>query len=129
MPAEHSPEFKRVRDRIIELSEEKRTRFARFFGALLELQRPLGAPARDVFRAIAELDDDDLERLAGWFAQHVNRWDQFPRDSSHGRPGYAYSAEAPKRMIGETSAAPLAVTLQCAQPAQSRPGLNFRQSL
>jgi hypothetical protein len=66
---------------------QDRTRFARFFGALLEAQGPLGAPARDAFRAIAELDDADLERLARWFAQHVNRWGQFPRDSSHGSPG------------------------------------------
>jgi hypothetical protein len=89
MPAEHSPAFRGVRDRILELSEEERARFARFFGALLDPRGPLGAPARNVFRAIAELDDD-LERLTGWFAQHVNRWGQFPRDSSHGRPGYAY---------------------------------------
>jgi hypothetical protein len=94
--APHSHEFHAARDRIVDLSEEEWTRFARFFGALFEPQGPLGAPARDALRAIGELDVDDLERLTRWFAQHVNRWGQFPRDSSHGRPGYAYSAEVQK---------------------------------
>jgi hypothetical protein len=82
VPAEHSPAFRRVRDRIVELSDDDRTRFARFFGALLEPQGPLGATGRDALRAIAEIDDDDLERLTGWFAQHVNRWGSF-----QGTPG------------------------------------------
>jgi hypothetical protein len=41
-----------------------------------------GAPLdelRAVLRAIAELDDADLERLVGWFSQHVSRWGQTPR--------------------------------------------------
>jgi hypothetical protein len=95
-PAEHSPAFLRVRDRIVDLSEDDRARFARFFGALLDPKGPLGAPARDTLRAIAQLDDADLERLTRWFEQHVNRWGQFPRDAAHGSPGYAYSA-GPKK--------------------------------
>jgi len=92
--SDHSPAFRSVRDRLLELSEEDRARFARFFGALLDPQGPLGAPARDVFREMAELDDADLERLTGWFAQHVNRWGQFPRDAARDRPGYAYTSKS-----------------------------------
>jgi hypothetical protein len=39
--------------------------------------RPLG-PLRDVLRAIATLDDADLERLVRWFGQYVNLWGQTP---------------------------------------------------
>jgi hypothetical protein len=97
MAVEHSPAFRGVRDQILELSEKERARFARFFGALLEPQGTLGASAREAFRAMAELDDDDLERLTRWFAQHVNRWGQFPRDAAHGSPGYAYGQSGKQR--------------------------------
>jgi hypothetical protein len=96
MLADHSPAFRAVRDRIVDLSEQDRTRFARFFGALLDPQGPLGAPTRETLRAIADLDDADLERLTRWFEQHVNRWGQFPRDAASGSPSYAYSA-GPKK--------------------------------
>jgi len=44
--------------------------------------RTLGAPLREALRAIVKLDDDDLERFVPWFAQHLNRWGQTPRDNS-----------------------------------------------
>jgi hypothetical protein len=36
---------------------------------------------RAMLRSIAQLDDADLERLVGWFSQHVNRWGQTPRST------------------------------------------------
>ena len=52
VPPEHSSAFRGVRDRLVELSEEDRARFARFVGALLEALGPLGAQVRNALRAV-----------------------------------------------------------------------------
>jgi hypothetical protein len=41
--------------------------------------RKLGPEMRTLLRAIAALDDDDLERLAMWFSTWMNAWGQTPR--------------------------------------------------
>ena len=38
--------------------------------------------ASDRMRALATLEDDDLERLTGWFTAGVNRWGLMPRAAS-----------------------------------------------
>lgn len=91
MATPHSPAFAPVRDRMVDLDERDRARLARFFGAMTEPRGHLGASLRDALRAIATLEDDDLERLTGWFAQHVSKWGQLPRDASRSLPGYAYN--------------------------------------
>jgi hypothetical protein len=87
--APHSSAFLAVRDRVLALSEHDLGRLARLFGAMTVPHEHLGPP-RDVLRSLATLDDAELERLAGWFSQHVNRWGQLPRDNVHS-PGYAYA--------------------------------------
>lgn len=80
-PREHSPAFTAVRDRLVTLDDRDRARLAQLFGAMQERQAKLGPAVRDALRAIAELDDDDIERLVRWFGQHVNRWGQMPRSA------------------------------------------------
>jgi hypothetical protein len=89
--APHSSAFLTVRDRVLALDEHDRARLASLFGAMTVAHERLG-PLRDVLRSLASLDDADLERLAGWFSQHVNRWGQLPRDNAHS-PGYAYATK------------------------------------
>lgn len=96
MPRDHSSAFRAVRDRVLALDEKGRARLARLFGAIGEPQGRIGE-LRDVLRAIATLDDDDLERLASWFAQHVNKWGQTPRDSARSLPGYAYDERTDRK--------------------------------
>jgi hypothetical protein len=75
----HSAGFTRVRDAILALPDDKdRARLAGLFGSMTTRpHRKLGA-LRAILRAIAELDDDDLEKLAKWFSTWVNNWGQTP---------------------------------------------------
>jgi len=91
-PSPHSAAFRSLRDRIIKLDDQERARLARLLGAIGAPQGRLGK-LRDILRAVAALDDQDLERLTSWFAQHVNLWGQLPRDAARDLPGYAYGDE------------------------------------
>jgi hypothetical protein len=75
----HSEPFTRVRDAILALPDDKdRARLAGLFGSMTTRpHRKVGA-LRAILRAIAELDDDDLEKLAKWFSTWVNNWGQTP---------------------------------------------------
>jgi hypothetical protein len=62
----HSEEFTRVRDAILDLSNDKdRARLAGLFGHMTEPHRNLGE-LRRILRMVAELDDADLEKMARW---------------------------------------------------------------
>jgi len=81
MPRAHSAAFVIVRDRLMtELTQKDRARLAALLGNMAEANRPLGPDLRRVLRAVASLDDDDLERLAKWFSTHMNRWGDTPRE-------------------------------------------------
>jgi hypothetical protein len=79
MPKAQSRAFQNVRERIIALDDRDRARLARLFEAMQERQPKLGPAVRNAVRAIAKLDDDDLERLVCWFASYVNRWGRMPK--------------------------------------------------
>jgi hypothetical protein len=75
----HSPAFIRVRDLILALDDDRdRARLAALFCHVTQQHRDLGE-LRRVLRAIGELDDGDLERLAKWFSQYMNHWGQTPK--------------------------------------------------
>jgi hypothetical protein len=69
-----------------------------------------------VLKSLASLDDSELERLAGWFSQHVNRWGQLPRDLTHS-PGYAY---ATARTSSKVANRPQETTRGSSGPARNR---------
>ncbi len=76
----HSEAFTRVRDAILVLPDDKdRARLARLFGSMTTRPHRKLGELRRILRAIAELDDDDLEKLAKWFSTWVNDWGQMPR--------------------------------------------------
>ncbi len=78
---EHSAAFTGVRDLILAVDDDRdRARLAALFGHMTQPHRDLGEPRR-ILHAVAELDDDDLERLAKWFSKYVNAWGQTPRAS------------------------------------------------
>jgi hypothetical protein len=76
----HSADFTRVRDAILALPDDKeRARLAGLFGSMTTRPHRKLGDLRRILRAVAELDDDDLEKLAKWFSTWVNDWGQTPR--------------------------------------------------
>ena len=74
----YSENFERVRDSIIDLDSENRRRLTTLMGFMSDRRNGLG-PLKETIRALATLDDDDLERIARWFSAHVTRWGYLPR--------------------------------------------------
>jgi hypothetical protein len=78
---EHSDAFLALRDAILARDDDRdRARLAGLFCHMTAPQQNLGA-LRDTLRAIAALDDADLDRLAQWSSSWMNAWGQTPRAS------------------------------------------------
>lgn len=59
-------------------------------------REPLGPELRSALRAIAELNDADMERLGSWFTTWVSRFGQTPRATG-------MKIKAPKRFDPPTT--------------------------
>ena len=80
---EHSPEFRGVRDAILEdLADEDRRRLAGLLGCMTAPERDLSVSLTAVLGAIAELPIADRERLVRWCGRYLSQWGQVPVPAS-----------------------------------------------
>lgn len=66
-------------DAILDLKDADRARLAAMFGTMTTRPHRKLGELRRILRAIAALDDDDLEKLANWFSTWVSDFGQLPR--------------------------------------------------
>jgi hypothetical protein len=79
----HSPEFKAVRDAILDdLEDADRRRIAALLGAMTEPQPELSPELVRVLAAIMSLGAEDRARLSKWCGRYLNRWGQIPQAAS-----------------------------------------------
>jgi hypothetical protein len=76
---EHSPEFRALRDAILDdLSDEDRRRLAGLLGCMTDPQPEISAGLASILGDIARLTVTDRGRLSRWCGRYLSRWGQIP---------------------------------------------------